>query len=97
MPVPKDFLEFCGAVPLNVSGGTISYYGETSTLPVRYFARLPYVSNFGENSELPYQTDQAIAIAALGAIYALNKHEFNISQDLLLLGLGVTQNADGQQ
>ena len=27
-------------------------------------------------------------IAALAAIYALNKHEFNVSQDLMLLGMG---------
>ena len=94
--LPNDFLEFCGAVPLNINGGTITYYGEASTLPVRYFARLPYVSSYGENSSLPYKHDQEIAITALAAIYALNKHEFNVSQDLMLLGYGVP-NADGQQ
>lgn len=95
--LPNDFLEFCGAVPLNIDGGTITYYGEASTLPVRYFARLPYVSSYGENSSLPYKPDQEIGIAALAAIYALNKHEFNVSQDLMLLGYGVMNNADGQQ
>ncbi len=63
---------------------------------MRYFSRLPYVSSYGENSSLPYKHDQEIAITALAAIYALNKHEFNVSQDLMLLGYGVP-NADGQQ
>lgn len=94
--LPSDFLEFCGAVPLNVNAGVISYYGEASTLPVRYLARLPYVSDYNENATLPYKPDQEIAITALAAIYALNKHEFNVSQDLLLLGYGVPQDGNGQ-
>ena len=60
---------------------------------VNYFARLPYVSGYSENASLPYEHDQYMTIAALAAIYALNKHEFNVSQDLMLLGMGA-QNAD---
>ena len=86
--LPDDFIAFCGAVPVNVDGGTTTFYGETSTLPIRYFARLPYVSSYGENDELPYEHDDEITIAALAAIYALNKHEYEISQDLYLLGMG---------
>ena len=33
---------------------------------------------------------------ALAAIYALNKHEFNVSQDLMLLGYGAP-NGNAQQ
>ena len=96
-PLPEDFLLFAGAVPLNIENGNIYFYGEATTLPVRYFSRLPYVTSYGEKEELPYENDQQIAISALAAIYALNKHEFNISQDLMLMGMGVIQNADTQQ
>ena len=85
--LPLDFLSFCGAVPVNVEGGVMKYYGEATTLPIRYFARLPYVSAYPSGA-LPYENDQERTIAALAAIYALNKHEYNVSQDLMLLGMG---------
>ena len=85
-----------GGVPVDVTGGVVRFYGELSSLPVKYFARLPYVSAYGDNAALPYQRDQALKIAALAAIYALNKHEFNVSQDLLLMGMGVQNGAAGQ-
>lgn len=95
--LPDDFLDFCGAVPIDVNGRTMTYYGEASTLPVRYFARLPYVTSYSENDVLPYKHDEEMKIAALAAIYALNKQEFNVSQDVALLGIGATPNADTQQ
>ena len=95
--LPDDFLDFCGAVPINLEGRTMYYYGEASTLPVRYFARLPYVTSYGENVNLPYSHDEEMKIAALAAIYALNKQEFNVAQDVSLLGIGATPNADTQQ
>ena len=88
MSVPGDFISFCGVVPLTVEGKTINFYGGTLSLPVRYFARLPYITSYADTVQLPYDQDQNIKIAALAAIYALNKHEYDISQDLTLLGMG---------
>ncbi|MBQ9526899.1 MAG: hypothetical protein IJR68_04745 [Fretibacterium sp.] len=93
--LPDDFLFFAGNVPVNVDAGVMSFYGAATTLPVRYFARLPYVSAC-PSGELPYMKGDELTIAALAAIYALNKHEFNVSQDLMLLGMGGAVNA-GQQ
>jgi hypothetical protein len=95
--LPNDFLALCGAVPINIHSGTISFYGEASTLPVRYFARLPYVSSYSDSAALPYEHDQYMNILSLAAVYALNKHEFNVTQDMYLLGLGALPNADSQQ
>ena len=95
--LPNDFLALCGAVPININSGTISFYGEASTLPVRYFARLPYVSSYSDSAALPYEHDQYMNILSLAAVYALNKHEFNVTQDMYLLGLGALPNADSQQ
>lgn len=92
-PLPKDFIAFAGNNPVSLLGGKMSFYGAASTLPVRYWAMLPYVSSFGENDALPYRHDDELRIAALAAIYALNKHEFNVSQDLMLLGMGGAEHA----
>ena len=86
--VPDDFLFFAGAVPISVDGGIVDFYGPASTLPARYFARLPYISAFKERDELPHRQDDLMTVAALAAIYALNKQEYNVSQDLALLGMG---------
>lgn len=87
--LPTDFLSFCGIVPLMVNGKTVTFYDVSQmTMPVRYMARLPYVTSYSDSQELPYENDQSIAITALAAIYALNKHEYDISQHLMLMGYG---------
>ncbi len=96
MDLPEGFLMFCGLIPVHVEGNSLYYYGDMVTPTVKYFARLPYVSSYPETAPLPYEQDQYMTIAALAAIYALNKHEFNVSQDLMLLGYGGS-NANAQQ
>ncbi len=92
--LPEDYLTFCGAMPVRVIGKKVKYYVPSSNpMAIRYLARLPYVTSYSENSELPYEADQAIAISALAAIYALNKHEYNVSQHLMLMGYGAVSNA----
>ena len=88
--LPDDFIKFAGNVPAEVTGGVATFYGHPAgkAIPIRYFARLPWVTACGDGDELPYRHDQAMTIAALAAIYALNKHEFSVSQDLMLLGMG---------
>lgn len=95
--LPDDFLSFCGAIPVKVTGKTVKFYISGGTIAVRYFSRLPYVTNYGENAVLPYEEDQSRAIAALAAIYALNKQEADVGQDLALLGYGAAANGTGQQ
>ncbi|MBQ7220781.1 MAG: hypothetical protein IJS28_07370 [Synergistaceae bacterium] len=98
--LPPDFLMLCGTVPVSVEGRVLRYYDDEGTMPympVRYFARLPYVTDYGDTQNIPYQRDQEMSICALAAIYALNKHEFNVSQDLMLLGYGAVNNANAEQ
>ncbi len=95
--LPKDYLRFCGAIPVKVLGKKVKYYiPSTMPMAIRYLARLDYVTDYGEDDELPYEEDQQIAISALAAIYALNKHDQQITQHLLLMGYGAG-NAEGQQ
>lgn len=95
--LPEDYLAFSGVVPVTVNGKIVNYYNPAiaAKMPIRYFARLPYVTDFGninEKEQLPYDEDQAIAICSLAAVYALNKHEADVSQDLALLGYRVSAN-----
>ena len=92
--LPDDYLTFCGAMPVKVIGKKVKFYVPgTRAMAIRYLARLNYVTDYSENEELPYETDQQIAITALAAIYALNKHELPISQHLLLMGYGANESA----
>ena len=88
MPVPDDFIAFCGKIPASVEDKKVNFYVPVEDMKVKYFARLPYVSSYGEDDQLPYDNDQYMKITALAVIYALNKHEYNVSQDLVLLGMG---------
>ena len=93
--LPDDYLAFCGVVPVTVNGKIVNYYNPAlaAAMPIRYLARLPYVTAYSETATLPYDQDQAIAICSLAAVYALNKHEADVTQDLALLGYGVSPNA----
>ena len=95
--LPDDFLSFCGVVPFTVEGKVVNSFGDVASLPVRYFSRLPYITDFSENEPLPYEYDQHRTFTALAAIYALNKHEYNVSQHLYLLGMGVNPNVASEQ
>ena len=86
--LPEDFLGFCGLIPARVENKGIFYYGDIPSPTVKYFARLEYISKNPDTANLLLDQDQYMTIAALAAIYALNKHEMNVSQDLMLLGMG---------
>ena len=88
MSVPDDFLGFAGVIPVKIKNNIMNWKYTEYNGEVGYFARLPYVSAYSENATLPYDKEQYISITALAAIYALNKHEYNVSQDLALLGMG---------
>ena len=86
--LPSDFIRFAGLVPVETDGERIRFYGEATTLRVKYFARLKHISRMNGKNKLPFRLDECRRVAALAAIYALNKHEFTVSQDLMLLGMG---------
>jgi hypothetical protein len=84
---------FAGLVPAKVIAEHVHFYGFATTLKARYFKRMPHISVVADDSELPFRLEEARRLAAMAAIYALNKHEFNVSQDLALLGAGNNANA----
>lgn len=83
--LPDDFLAFVGKVPVTILDRVASPY-EGATVTADYWRMLPRPSAFQDADEVPCTTEQAGLIIDLARIYALNKNEYDISQDLALLG-----------
>jgi hypothetical protein len=95
--LPDNFIRFAGLVPIDVVEERVYFYGNPTTLRTKYYRRAPHISVMNEAEELPFRLDEQRRLAAIAAIYALNKHEFDVSQDLILVGMGGAVNAQAQQ
>jgi hypothetical protein len=74
-PLPDDFVSFAGNVPVTIIGRECEGLGE-----VLYWGRFPYACN----NKSHYTRQQALMIIDLARIFALNKNEYDVSQDLTL-------------
>jgi hypothetical protein len=77
MDLPDGFVSFAGNVPVSVTGRRCEAYG--GPLDARYWSRLPYPSDGGE-----YTREQELLLTDLARIYALNRNEYDVTQDLAL-------------
>lgn len=83
--LPEDFIAFQGKVPVEIRGRVANPY-DVPIITVGYWRMLPKPSAYQDTDELPCTNEQAGLIIDLARIYALNKNEYDISQDLTLLG-----------
>jgi len=83
--LPEGFAAFVGRVPVRVLGWECEGYGG-AVFEAAYWARLPYPSAFRGCDELPYTREQALLMANLAVVFAQNKNEFDVSQDMALIG-----------
>jgi hypothetical protein len=95
-PLPPDLIAFCGMVPLDAVNGSVSFYGSFGGATVKYFRRYKLPSAMAFTDEMDGETRDQRLIVGLAAVYALNKHEFNVSQDLTLLALGEQHAGSGE-
>jgi hypothetical protein len=95
-PLPADLIKFCGIVPLSVEDGRVSFYHAFRNLTLKYFRRYKLPSKMEFTDEMDGETRDQRLIVGLAAAYALNKHEFDVSQDLTLLALGEQYAGTGQ-
>ena len=77
MELPEGFISFAGNVPASITGRRCEPYG--GPLDAKYWSRLPYPSGGGE-----YPPDQELMIIDLARIYALNRNEYDVTQDVAL-------------
>lgn len=62
-----------------------SEYTKTTKTSVYYWGRLPFPSTFEPTDELPYTQDQATLILDLARQFALNKNEYDLTQDISIM------------
>jgi hypothetical protein len=59
---------------------------KTSKTTLLYWSRLPFPSGFGPDDELPYTEDERTLILELARMFALNKNEYDLTQDQQMFG-----------
>jgi hypothetical protein len=74
-----------GALSWNEEPSTWDDLTTTSDMEVLYWGRLPYPSSFALLDTLPYTAEQSTLIIEIGRMFALNKNEYELSQDMTLL------------
>jgi hypothetical protein len=55
---------------------------KTTTTTALYWSMLPYVSTFTEDETLPYRQNELNLIIDVARMFALNKLEYELTQDL---------------
>jgi hypothetical protein len=84
-PLPADFVSFAGNAPVSVMNGVCTPYLDYG-FSVNYWAKMPHPSAWGWETPVPYGRERALLIADIARLFALNRNEYDISQDLTLLG-----------
>lgn len=82
--VPEDFINFAGAFPVTISNNKFICLDKLP-VSIRYFSHAPSVKV--DTDTLPYDKTGNNIVIQLATIYALNRNEFNTSQDERLVNL----------
>lgn len=93
-PLPENFVAFVGNVPVSVTGRTAKPL-RNEDYPARYWGRLSRFSGLTPTERTPYTPSQELLICDIARMFALNKNEYDISQDMALLSamMGGASNA----
>jgi hypothetical protein len=84
-PLPANFVSFAGNVPVSVMDGKCKpYFG--FPFGVNYWAKMPSPSKIDAESQTPYGYERDLMIVDIARLFALNRNEYDVSQDLTLLG-----------
>jgi hypothetical protein len=83
--LPDDFVAFAGNAPAVIVGRLCQPYYDFP-LDILYWGKMPHMSALNRESETPYTRERALLIVDIARLFALNKNEYDIAQDLTLLG-----------
>lgn len=82
--LPGNFLKTCGVYPLKRTGNTVSFLDGQERMVIRYFVSVPKIEE--DTEDMPFEHDAINDfVVRTAAKYALNRNEFDISQDQNLL------------
>jgi hypothetical protein len=82
--LPENFVAFVGNAPVGVTGRTARPFRNEDFL-ARYWGRLKRFSGLALTEQSPYTPAQESLIVSIATMFALNKNEYDISQDMTLL------------
>lgn len=83
MALPDDFITLAGQHPVIIKGRNVSYYGSIP-YPITYFAYLPLPSSYAASATVEHTASQDAIIIEVARGYAMNRNEYDITQDLKL-------------
>jgi len=87
--LPDDFVALAGQFPVQITGRHMDYYGDVP-FQIIYFANLPLPSGFAADAEVKHPFGSDVIILDLARAFALNRNEYDITQDLKLVEIWQT-------
>ena len=82
--LPNDFVALAGQHPVQITGRHMDYYGDVPYRVV-YWANLVLPSSLAlESDVVPHTSAQDVIILELARVFALNRNEYDLTQDLKL-------------
>lgn len=82
--VPDGFLRTCGSYPLRLTGTGVHFLDGSKEMSVRFFREPAPLTDATEEMPFPLASLNDFTVR-LAAMYALNRNEFDVSQDKGLL------------
>lgn len=78
--VPSDFVRTVGLYPVALTGRTLSYIDGSTSMKVRYYAEPARITS--TSGAMPFALDSLNDfVVRVAAMFALNRNEFDITQD----------------
>lgn len=82
--LPGNFLRTCGTYPIRRTGNKVEFLDDVEKMKIRYFVSVPKMDKYTE--DMPFEHDAINDFVIRTAVkYALNRNEFDISQDQSIL------------
>lgn len=84
LDLPNDFVALAGQHPVQITGRRMDYYGDVPYRVV-YWGHLTLPSSLAsDDTVVPHTAAQDSVILELARIFALNRNEYDLTQDLKL-------------
>jgi hypothetical protein len=82
--LPGNFLKTCGTYPIRRTGGVVKFLDDVDKMVIRYFVTVPKIEDV--DGDMPFEHDTLNDFVVRTACkLALNRNEFDISQDQSIL------------
>jgi hypothetical protein len=82
--LPGNFLKTCGTYPIRRTGGKVNFLDDVDKMLIRYYVTVPKIEDV--DGDMPFEHDTINDFVIRTACkLALNRNEFDISQDQSIL------------